>query len=517
MKGRFNANRKWLEDKRRLETEQEFAERIDEDYRKCKEVVSQQVPGSQVVAYAYPFDDLGQNTLTNYPAAYEVNQKIVLKHYPIAFMVAGEYVTRGTPRSIVSRFEVPHEFTADDLLRHLRTNEPEIALMLRQAEFYSYMGRYQEAIAIYDRLEREGADRATVYAAKGRALNWQGDYAEARDLLKRAIALKPDDPVFAARAEAIEARFRPTARMSGGVYSDNRDRLNTRFGPSGKMYLSERFSLEPSYDRLEMMQDNFNFTRRGAEDELPPGVDPATLSDTELRATGNQFQAQLEYVFDSQTNAILSGGVAQFDNESEPRALSDSTTFPLASGQVNFGLGDDVDVALGGAYDYVPAVGAILKELGVGNSLVRMRARPMNAVSLMLQHSYSRYDDGNDRNTAIAQALYRLMPAPDLQIGYQFIYDNTRDDDPFFYTPDRFIANEGLVLLKVRPAKGLTAQAAVSVGGGSERGGNTELQGSVAGGFDLALGDHLGLFARAQRSQAATFRSAQGNGGLFWR
>jgi tetratricopeptide (TPR) repeat protein len=517
-KGRFNANRKWLADQGRLETEEEFAERVDEDYGKCREVVSQQVPGAEVVAYAYPFDDLGQNTLANYPAAYEVNQKIVLKHYRIAFMVApGEFVTRDSPRTIVSRLEVPREFNGEDLLRHLRLTEPERAIRMREAEFYSYMGRYQEALAIYDTLEREDMDRATLYAAKGRVLAWRGDYASAHELLASAVALKPDDPIVAARAHDIDLHFRPLARMSGGVYSDNRDRTNTRFGPSGQVYLTPRFSLAPSYDRLELIQDHFNFARRGTADQQPTGVSETSLSDTSLRTSGNQFQAQLEYDFDWHTNASLSGGVAQFDNQSSPRVLEESTTFPLASGQVNFGFGDDVDVSLGGSYDYVPAVGAILKELGVGSSLERLRVRPTDWITLFARHSFSRYDDGNQRNTAIAQLLFRLASTPDLQIGYQLVYDNTRDQDPFFYTPDRFIANEGLALLKARLAKGLTANAAVSVGAGSERGGDAELEASAAGGLDLALGEHLGLFGRASRSQAARFRSVEGNGGLLWR
>jgi len=81
--GHFYDNKLWLSAQNRLETNQEFADRVLGDLKMAKSDLAQAVASSGI-AFAYPFNEFGANT-TNYPAATSVLQTAVQSQFPIAF------------------------------------------------------------------------------------------------------------------------------------------------------------------------------------------------------------------------------------------------------------------------------------------------------------------------------------------------------------------------------------------------------------------------------------------------
>jgi hypothetical protein len=186
----------------------------------------------------------------------------------------------------------------------------------------------------------------------------------------------------------------------------------------------------------------------------------------------------------------------------------------LVSGRANLGLGDYADVSVGGSRGYVPAAGTILERLTYGGGFGLLRLRPIETYALELYGGAERYSDDNDRVSTHARLTKLFWTDPDIELGYQFVFDNAKRANPFFYTPDQFIANEGVFSLRIGAEKPVTLTLAAAVGEGSERSGNPQAEGSAVGGIEVNLIRRLRFTLTGGRTQSAKFKSNELNGGL---
>lgn len=120
--GVFLSNRLWREHDHRLETEEEYAERIRTDLEESKREL-EALLGKRVTGYAFPFGDYGQQS-RNYPESKEVIASIGGGIYPLLFRQ--RHVTRefslNYPRidvSFVRRIEVDPRLTGTELVEML--------------------------------------------------------------------------------------------------------------------------------------------------------------------------------------------------------------------------------------------------------------------------------------------------------------------------------------------------------------------------------------------------------------
>lgn len=565
-KGTFLANRLWLEAEKRLETEEEYMSRIERDYEQCREALMREIGHDDVIAYAFPFGDLGHKSLSNVPDAFDRNLRILSRHFRIAFIEepAG-FVTPESSPLLLPRFEVPREYLGSDLLRYLRTTEPKIATSFLLADFYVWTGRYADAMAIYEGLGREGTHRPTLLERRSQVYTGKGDFSGARAELEAANAeqrqqrlanVYPEEIRIAKALDTLDTRIRPILQFEGGSYLDNDNRINASFSPSGRVYLNDRFSLIARYKLTSFQQSDFELQDSGSSSSASPdssggggdqtssgtGETPAGISASgggssagvaqspeepsmqtaspelvTLRAGGNEAEIQLDYRRDWGTGFSLSAGAADFTNRSSPRVFGTPDPEPLLSGLFTFGMGDHADLSLGGSHGYVSSAGAILDDLDYSASIARLRVWPFRWLTLSARHAFTYYSDRNRRNTAFGAALGRVWETPSLQLGYQFTYDDALRRNPFFFTPDRFTANEGVAVLEWKPTRTLTTSTTVTGGLGQQRGGNPVPQASVLAALQLQLGRHFGLFGGVGRSQSAKFQSVLGNGGVLIR
>lgn len=124
----FLVNREWLVDDARLETRDEYAARVDGDYAECRERLAAHLPGQRVVAYAFPYSEMGQLHGGNESDALAVNEAAFRKRYRFGFVqdqagyntiVPGE----ATPR-LLYRFAVPRTWDGERLLAQLAAEAP---------------------------------------------------------------------------------------------------------------------------------------------------------------------------------------------------------------------------------------------------------------------------------------------------------------------------------------------------------------------------------------------------------
>lgn len=87
-RGHFLTNKLWIDSQNRLETEDEFRNRITEDLIGSKKDLEKNI-GTKVVAFAYPFGDYGQGT-QNFPENTPILAKAAKNTYEITFYQAEE-------------------------------------------------------------------------------------------------------------------------------------------------------------------------------------------------------------------------------------------------------------------------------------------------------------------------------------------------------------------------------------------------------------------------------------------
>lgn len=124
MQGHFYSNKLWLDDKNRFETDEEFIERVTNDIISAKNDIEQNL-GINVISFAYPMGDFGQNSI-NFPETEYIFPNIVKSIYPISFYQVwpGKGFSFNYPDSnqfLFKRIDVKPEWTANDLLKILNT------------------------------------------------------------------------------------------------------------------------------------------------------------------------------------------------------------------------------------------------------------------------------------------------------------------------------------------------------------------------------------------------------------
>lgn len=82
-RGAFMSNKKWLSSEQRLETEQEFVDRISLDLRNSKAALENTF-GIAIESYAFPFGDFGLNT-KNYPESERITKEVSMGIYKNVF------------------------------------------------------------------------------------------------------------------------------------------------------------------------------------------------------------------------------------------------------------------------------------------------------------------------------------------------------------------------------------------------------------------------------------------------
>src|SRR4030042_7056102 len=122
--GNVYSNKMWLSEQSRLESDDEYRQRISEDLQAVKSDLENNIEGIKVVSFSYPFGDYGQKGV-NIPklAAVKTYTDAVKGIYPLSFELnfTGSDFNNfdDSDNSLLRRFEVPYDLPADDLITSL--------------------------------------------------------------------------------------------------------------------------------------------------------------------------------------------------------------------------------------------------------------------------------------------------------------------------------------------------------------------------------------------------------------
>jgi tetratricopeptide (TPR) repeat protein len=217
--GSFLVNRQWREDGR-LETTAEYAARLEADYLRSIEELTGRFPRQEVVGYAFPFSEAGQEGVGNEPTAAEVNQDLLARHFRFGFIQDesgyNELQPGTPPPPMLRRFGVPRDYDGEKLLAHLAAQHPGALALAQSARMHYWMAGYDRSRQAWERLAAEQP------AAKGEAAYYlaaisyqQGRYGAASRHLRTAENLQSPrlqaDPALAQRIR-WESRGRVESR-----------------------------------------------------------------------------------------------------------------------------------------------------------------------------------------------------------------------------------------------------------------------------------------------------------------
>ncbi len=122
-KDHFLSTRRWIAKENRLETDDEFRARLEQDYRSSAELLAT-LNGTPVAAYVYPYADDGRRAGAD-PLAGGANYAGVTKHYRMAFVsAANPFNPPGRNPYALSRLRVNGDWTAIQVLTALKRATP---------------------------------------------------------------------------------------------------------------------------------------------------------------------------------------------------------------------------------------------------------------------------------------------------------------------------------------------------------------------------------------------------------
>lgn len=131
----FAANLMWLEKEKRLETLEEYKNRLYNDLKFLKKTLEEKFPGDNIIAFAFPFGEIGYSAVNLNPVfATAANYEVVKKLFSLSFAAniqnPEEYYLSSSPQLIV-RFEDSPGLSNSAFLDVLEKSEAGFALKIQ--------------------------------------------------------------------------------------------------------------------------------------------------------------------------------------------------------------------------------------------------------------------------------------------------------------------------------------------------------------------------------------------------
>ncbi|HEX4823058.1 MAG TPA: tetratricopeptide repeat protein [Candidatus Polarisedimenticolaceae bacterium] len=411
----FLVNRGWLPEAGRLETHDEYVARVETDYESCRALLAANL-GSPVVAYAFPFSEMGQLHGGNDPQALGVNEAAFAKRYRYGFIQSGTGYNTLTPGErgplLLRRFSVPRTWDAGRLMAHLAAAAPAERARLDGAEADIADARYRKAEAD---LRRTIEERPLTSPAAGPVLA-RALHEQERDLeAEQTYAQVPSGPAWGtpeppqrklAADIAWEAGSRTGATVEAVSDSDHRDTV--ALSATGRYAFDVPVALTGTAGGVEFRDKTFPSLSGGQ------ALLDATWKGS-LFGAGGWLRGR-----------GLSDGIHTLSGQATLRATVDGQRFGVACGVT------DVDT-VGAIRDGVQSRGCDLAYDAIGR-IWRARARL----------SYGSLTDGNSIVYGWADATVSLARDRRISLGGRFDAGESQTTSPLYYAPSGLVTLLGI-------------------------------------------------------------------------
>ncbi len=228
-KGLFLLNKKWLESEGRLETRQEWIDRIDADHDRIKRKMLTELKVN-VEGFAFPEGNYGHIYIPNAKESADVNMSAARNYFDLSFFQESEGLginVRSRDPAMLNRFEPSPDWTGSDLLRRISDNIPANKMRATLLHWAIWEGRLNEANAWLNELRKGGASPALLLSEHARIYASHGNLVKARGLGKDADTAKGNRSIANDDNEQIvRDASRPEYSAYGRMFEDKVHRRN---------------------------------------------------------------------------------------------------------------------------------------------------------------------------------------------------------------------------------------------------------------------------------------------------
>lgn len=440
-KGNFLTNRIWLNEKDRQETVNDFYARLDGDYQTNIKHLKTQIPGLNVVGYAYPFSEAGQSRSGNVESARAINQTLLRKYFKFGFIqdqTGYNWMEPGdTKTSLLRRFSVPRNWDGDRLVQHLSENHPSNMARLALAKSLYWNGKYSEAGKMFSNLavqEPRLKNKVQIYLAD---ISYQGgNYWESKKILE-GISDEESivNPKVQKLKEAVALRKRPRILGIFDFFNDSNDRTN--HSESARIYFPLEIPLE-----LMLEGGNLNFKEKGRQD-----ID------------GGQVAAGFKW---------MGWKSLQVEGRFRNRTLSKRKDTQNYWGSAKYRKNNHTFQFNASKRD-IDTVRAIDNGIRVNTFSQGYQTRISKALLGRMGVSYQNYNDGNSGFDFRSSLRYRLPDWKNWSVGADLSFRDSDFEAREYYTPDSLLIGLARVLYQQPFGEDFDFRADFGLGGADDK------------------------------------------------
>jgi tetratricopeptide (TPR) repeat protein len=411
------ANRLWLEQEGRLETDEEYAVRIKAEYRRSRELMEKNL-GRKVSFMAYPMGDVGQETSGNAAAAILNNMAEASTNYAVGFVQSPfGYAVNGDNPLLYQRYEVERGVTGEELVQHIFENHPYYLGLAMRAQMAALQGKLHRARELVQELKQSGYPEALESKLSGYVNDHlSGQYAalKAGSVIKGPLHLTLSDPYVGARAE---------------YFQDNLDSRNWRMLGYGGLNLTPNLIVEGRAGFGQMKQPMTN--------SLPPFPTPPPIPDIKL----DEKTAGLTTSFTFPNGWLLLGelSIRQFSGDVPTNLNGRTSAFDkqflqyAIEGQAKPIL--PLDVALRWEHDVQPNAREVVKETTYNLASLHAAYSIFDWWDVWGSGQHYAFSDGNKRDHLMLTSDWLVWETPGIHVGLGYAYANAADANTDYWTP----------------------------------------------------------------------------------
>jgi tetratricopeptide (TPR) repeat protein len=226
--GLFLLNKKWLPGPRRLETDEEWADRARQDYENSQLKTDLHL-GYKPQVYAFPEGNYGQEGLSNSLDSAALNLQWAKTFFASAYHEDDYgFNPRSRDPMHLTRYEPLPGQTGPSLLRHLTDQAPATLMVRRLLREAAWEGRLRDANHWLEELQKRGVSESCLWAEEARIRYAQGDWDAARVLAEKALR-EDDSPENRDLLNEINGATRSFWKGQFAYQKDNQSRISRRF------------------------------------------------------------------------------------------------------------------------------------------------------------------------------------------------------------------------------------------------------------------------------------------------
>ena len=472
-KGLFLVNKQFLPDQNRMETDEEWAARIEKDYADNRDKIYKHL-GVTPTAFALPEGLYGQEGNSNTPLASPTNLKLLAKYYSSAYTQDKYGINvQGKDPARMTRVIPTNTWTGAELLKHFRDKNPVVLMDLQLLDWATWDAHTHEAFRDLAMLKKDDATPQLVLAKESEIRFSVGDLAGGRALAERATAIDhttiEDEKLLDNYSPKSNIELEPT-----GMYQeDNAHRRSWNAGASLSFPTWHNFNWRALYN-----YGNY------AEPGFPDVHDNSAGLGTDIRlGLYHRFSAEVV------GHAISGKG----DN-----ALT-------GSGNWQARWTDHFTTSIEGGRDLYLYAHALQDNIASTYEQAVIRWNERSSWQFLARGRHSNLTDRNARNFGQAIIGRSLVQTGNLRLLYRFTFDEMDHISPDYYSPKALKEHQGGPEISIPLGRHSVAFAQYLVGYGKENGSSGQLVHDLETYVKWALAQELFLTPTFEYERTPTY------------